>query len=54
MGKQTKEGESPVDERGRGEVVSRVKRDTRNLVRKKWGPSHKAKYYLVTDRGIVP
>ena len=46
----TKEGDSPVNERGEALVGSRVPRDTRNRRGNERRPLRKAKYYLVTDR----
>ena len=46
----TKEGDSPVNERGVALVGSRVPRDTRNRRGKTRRPLRKAKYSLVTDR----
>ena len=53
VGKQTKEGESPVIEIKWADV-SRSRAGHEESCLKKWGPSHKAKYYLVTDSEPVP
>ena len=49
LGKPAKEGESPVHESRASMAVSRVPRDTRNLVGMSGDAPRKAKYSLVTD-----
>ena len=52
--KHTIDGESPVYERKvRASGIQSSTRHEKSRM-KKWGPPHKAKYYLVTDSEAVP